>query len=182
MLVWYPISQMAVPGSPGGADQETMLQACDLTDGMQELYVEDAGGHDYGDSICSQEVASDAQQAEQQQASASAAAQAQQEQANLSHDDQVLDSDGSTLDNDLGTWSTDMTTANGQSVYDDESGLSNDISSVQSAMSAVNSDLAQLGGTQGGTTYANDLAAAQTAVPKGMAAVGADDSSKIQGR
>jgi hypothetical protein len=47
-------------------------------------------------------------------------------------------------------------------------------------MSAVNSDLAQIGGTQGGTTYANDLGAAQAAVSKAKAAVSADYSSKIQ--
>jgi hypothetical protein len=228
-LVWYPISQMAVPGSPGSADQETMEQACDLTDGTQELYVEDAGGQMYGDSICSQEeqngwtpeaspgplaaqAQQEARQQAQQQASASAAARAQQEQAALSHDDQALDSDVSALDNDLSTWSSDVATASsdyksllsepvcqpdgssdqntyddaqnvyddGQGVYDDESALSNDISSVQNAMSAVNSDLAQIGGTQGGTTYANDLAAAQAAVSKARAAVRADDSSKIQ--
>lgn len=228
-LVWYPISQMAVPGSSGSADQETMGQACDLTDGTQELYVEDAGGQMYGDSICSQEeqngwtpegspgpLAAQAQQAArqqaQQQASASAAAQAQQDQAALSHDDQALDSDVSALDNDLSTWSSDVATANSdyqsllsepvcqsdgssdqntyddaqnvyddaQSVYDDQSALSNDISSVRAAMSAVNSDLAQIGGTQGGTTYANDLAAAQAAASKARAAVSADDSSKIQ--
>jgi hypothetical protein len=54
-LAWYPISQMAPPGSGGAADGESMQQACDLTDGTQELYVEDAGGQSYGDSICSQE-------------------------------------------------------------------------------------------------------------------------------
>ena len=47
-LVWYSIGQMALPGLAGGADQETMGVACDLTDGTQELYVEDAGGMSYG--------------------------------------------------------------------------------------------------------------------------------------
>jgi hypothetical protein len=32
-----------------------MEQACDLTDGEQELYVEDAGGQTYWDDICSGE-------------------------------------------------------------------------------------------------------------------------------
>jgi hypothetical protein len=54
-LVWYPISQMVPPGQNGTADGETMEQACDLTDGTQELYVEDAGGQSYGDTICSGE-------------------------------------------------------------------------------------------------------------------------------
>ena len=85
-LVWNPISQMIAPGSPGTADDETMQEACDLTDGTQELYVEDTGGQSYGDSICSQEeqngwtpesspgpLAAQAQQQVQAQASASAA-------------------------------------------------------------------------------------------------------------
>lgn len=42
-LVWYPISQMVVPGSGGAADGEAMQEACDVTDGTQELYVEEFG-------------------------------------------------------------------------------------------------------------------------------------------
>ena len=41
---WYPLTQIVLPGSADTADSETMQQACDLTDGSQELYVEDAGG------------------------------------------------------------------------------------------------------------------------------------------
>jgi hypothetical protein len=54
-LNWYDIPQMATPGSQGTADQETMGVACDLTDGTEELFVEDAGGMTYGNSICSSE-------------------------------------------------------------------------------------------------------------------------------
>jgi hypothetical protein len=88
-LVWSPISQMIPPGQPGSADQETMAQACDLTDGTQELYVEDAGGQSYGNGICNQEerngwtpesspgpLAALTQQAGQQQAQAQASASA----------------------------------------------------------------------------------------------------------
>lgn len=138
-LVWYPISQLAAPGSAGNADQETMQQACDLTDGAQELYVEDAGGQDYGDSICSQKeqigwtpetspgpLAAQVQQEAQQQAQASASAaaaqasasaaasQAQavgQAQQSLANDIDTVESDSSTLNNDKSLGS-DITTLN----------------------------------------------------------------------
>jgi hypothetical protein len=109
-LVWYPISQLAVPGSQGSADDDTMQPACDLTADGQELYVEDGGSQQYGDSICSQEerngwtpesspgpLASQAQQEAQQQAQASASAALAQE---ISQDQQNLQQDIATLDSD----------------------------------------------------------------------------------
>jgi hypothetical protein len=120
-LVWGYISAMMPPGQPGTADQETMAVACDLTDGTQELYVEDAGGMDAGNSICSQEeqngwtpetspgplalqMAAQGQQAAQAQASASAAASQQQAvdqaQQQLSNDIGTLQSDAQSLDTD----------------------------------------------------------------------------------
>jgi len=55
-LTWNYVSQLVAPGQPGIVDQETMQQACDLTDTTgEELYVLDAGGQMYGNSICSQE-------------------------------------------------------------------------------------------------------------------------------
>ena len=103
-LVWYPISQMTVPGSQGIADSDTMEEVCDLTDGTQELYVEDGGSALDGDNICNQEeqngwtpegtpgpLASDAQQAAQQQeqAQASASASASQASANAQAEQQA---------------------------------------------------------------------------------------------
>lgn len=120
-LAWQPIGQMVPPDSPGTADGETMGQACDLTDGTQELYIEDAGGMSYGDSICSQEEqngwtpeSSPGPLAvlEQQQAraaagaSASASAAASQAQSvsgaqsSLANDVSALSSDTATLNND----------------------------------------------------------------------------------
>lgn len=127
-LAWYPVSQMVAPGSAGTADGETMEPACDLTDGTEELYVEDAGGQIYGDSICSQEeqngwtpesppgaLAARAQQAARQRARASASAAAaqasasaaaaraqrvSQAQQNLQGDVSALESDSATLNND----------------------------------------------------------------------------------
>jgi chemotaxis protein histidine kinase CheA len=131
-LVWYPISAMVPPGSAGTADQETMAQACDLTDGTQELYVEDAGGEIYGNSICSAEeqngwtpegapgpIASDAQRAAEQQAQASASAAAAQASASaaaarqqqISQAQQSLQSDVSTLDSDANMLNTDKSLA-----------------------------------------------------------------------
>jgi hypothetical protein len=55
-LNWYPINSMVPPGQVGtAANQEIMQQACDLTDGTQELYVEDGGFQVNGDDICSTE-------------------------------------------------------------------------------------------------------------------------------
>jgi chemotaxis protein histidine kinase CheA len=133
-LVWYPISQMVAPGSAGTADGETMQEACDLTDGTQELYVEDAGGQMYGDSICSQEeqngwtpegspgpLAAQAQQAAQQQAQASTSAAAAQASANaaaaqaqqVSQAQNSLQNDISTLGSDANTLNTDNSLASG---------------------------------------------------------------------
>jgi hypothetical protein len=127
-LVWYPITQMVLPGSAGTADQETMHQACDLTDGTQELYVEDAGGQAYGDSICSQEeqngwtpegspgplAARAQQQAEQQaQAQASASAAASQASADTAAQQQAQNAlstlEGFSLSSDLSQLSRDLT-------------------------------------------------------------------------
>ena len=120
-LVWQPIGQMIPPGASGAADSETMGQACDLTDGAQELYIEDAGGMSYGDSICSQEEQNgwtpesspgplalleqqQAQAAAGASASASAAASQAQSvssaQSSLASDVSALSSDSATLNND----------------------------------------------------------------------------------
>lgn len=42
-LAWYPINQLVKLGSRDIADTDTMAETCDLTDGMQELFVEDGG-------------------------------------------------------------------------------------------------------------------------------------------
>ncbi|HEV3382746.1 MAG TPA: hypothetical protein VG142_17425 [Trebonia sp.] len=126
-LVWYPVSQMAVPGSESSADGDTMEQACDLTDGTQELYVEDGGDQTYGDTICSQEerngwtpegspgpLAAQAQQDAQQQAQASASAAAAQASVSaaatlaqeISEGQQNLQSDISTLESDANSLNT----------------------------------------------------------------------------
>jgi hypothetical protein len=141
-LVWYPISQMVAPGSAGTADSETMEEACDLTDGTEELYVEDAGGQSYGDSICSQEeqngwtpesspgpLASQAQQqAEQQaQAQASASAAASQASANAAAEQQAQN---------------DLSTLQGWSLSNDLSSLSSDVTQTNNDLATVKSDAA----------------------------------------
>jgi hypothetical protein len=125
-LVWYPISQIIAPGSAGTADGDTMEQACDLTDGGQELYVEDGGGQSYGDTICSQEeqngwtpesspgpLAAQAQQEAQQQAQAAASASAAQASAaaaaNLA---QEISQDQQNLQSDLGSLESDSNSLN----------------------------------------------------------------------
>ena len=126
-LAWYSVTQMILPGSAGAADGETMQEACDLTDGTQELYVVDAGGQINGDGICSSEerngwtpegspgpLAAQAQrQAEQQaQVQASEAAGAAQQQAQAQQAQQVsqaqqsLSSDVSTLESDFNALNT----------------------------------------------------------------------------
>lgn len=128
-LNWYPLTAMAVPGSPA-ADGGTYSEACDLTaNGGEELYVEDTGGMSYGNSICSGEeangwapegtpgpIASQEQQAGQQQAQASAAASAASASAAAaqaaSRDDSQLNSDVAVLGKDYKTWSADVATAN----------------------------------------------------------------------
>lgn len=125
-LVWYPIGQMTAPGSEGNADDDTMAQACDLTDGTQELYVEDGGDQNYGDTICSQEerngwtpenspgpLAAQAQQAAQQQAQASASAAAAQASASESAAlAQEIGQDQQNLQNDISTLKSDSNSLN----------------------------------------------------------------------
>jgi hypothetical protein len=152
-LTWNFISDLVSPGQPGTADQETMQQVCDLTSGGEELYVEDAGGQTYGNSICSQEeqngwtpesspgpLAALEQQAEQQQAQASASASSAAAQASASSqasaDDQQLDSDVSQLGKDYTSYEGDLATA-------------------QSAYKQVESEPLCSGGTSDQTTYDN---------------------------
>jgi hypothetical protein len=127
-MAWYPISQMVPLGQNGTADGETMEQACDLTDGTQELYVEDAGGQSDGDNICSTEeqngwtpesppgaLAQQAQQQQQAQASASAqastSAAAQAQAAQQQDDVTAVNSDGQTLAGDISKYDSDVSTA-----------------------------------------------------------------------
>lgn len=51
-LAWYPINQLVKLGSPDTADTDTMGETCDLTDGTQELFVEDGGEMPYGAGTC----------------------------------------------------------------------------------------------------------------------------------
>jgi hypothetical protein len=86
-LAWYPINQLVKLGSPDTADSDTMAETCDLTDGTQELFVEDGGEMPYGDGTCNKAeqagwtpeatpgpLASQAQQAQPAAAQASASA------------------------------------------------------------------------------------------------------------
>lgn len=133
-LVWYPISRMSVPGSQGSADSDTLAETCDLTDGTQELFVEDGGSSIYGSGICNSEeqngwtpeetpgpLASEAQQAQQQQEQEqeSASAAAAQASADTAAEQQAqndlntlqgwsLTSDLSKLASDLGQTSADL--------------------------------------------------------------------------
>jgi hypothetical protein len=119
---------MTLPGSAGTSDGETVQQACDLTDGTQELYVQDSGGQMYGDSLCSQEeqngwtpegspgpLASQAQQAAQAQAQAQASASAAASQASANaaakqHAQNDLSTlEGFSLSSDLTKLSGDLT-------------------------------------------------------------------------
>jgi hypothetical protein len=54
-LAWYTINQLVKLGSPDTADTDTMGETCDLTDGTQELFVEDGGEMPYGDGTCTRE-------------------------------------------------------------------------------------------------------------------------------
>ena len=54
-LAWYTINQLVKLGSPDTADTDTMGETCDLTDGTQELFVEDGGEMPYGDGTCTKE-------------------------------------------------------------------------------------------------------------------------------
>ncbi len=103
-LVWYPISSLAVPGSQGSADSDAMQETCDLTDGTQELYVQDGGSMSYGDDICSAEerngwspegtpgpLASQGQNGQQAAAQASASASAAQAEQNAETQESTAD-------------------------------------------------------------------------------------------
>jgi hypothetical protein len=54
-LTWYPINQLVKLGSRDSADTDTMAETCDLTDGTQELFVEDGGEMPYGSGTCTKE-------------------------------------------------------------------------------------------------------------------------------
>jgi hypothetical protein len=54
-LAWYPINQLVKLGSRDTADTDRMAETCDLTDGTQELFVEDGGEMPYGDGTCTRE-------------------------------------------------------------------------------------------------------------------------------
>jgi len=54
-LAWYPINHLVKVGSPDTADTDKMAETCDLTDGKQELFVEDGGEMPYGDGTCTKE-------------------------------------------------------------------------------------------------------------------------------
>jgi hypothetical protein len=54
-LAWYPINQLVKLGSRDSADSDTMAETCDLTDGTQELFVEDGGEMPYGAGTCTRE-------------------------------------------------------------------------------------------------------------------------------
>jgi hypothetical protein len=54
-IAWYPINQLVKLGSPDSADTDTMAETCDLTDGTQELFVEDGGEMPYGSGTCTRE-------------------------------------------------------------------------------------------------------------------------------
>jgi hypothetical protein len=54
-LAWYPINQLVKVGSRDTADTDSMAETCDLTDGTQELFVEDGGEMPYGSGTCTRE-------------------------------------------------------------------------------------------------------------------------------
>ena len=54
-LSWYSINHLAKLGSADVADTDKMAETCDLTDGKQELFVEDGGEMPYGDGTCTRE-------------------------------------------------------------------------------------------------------------------------------
>jgi hypothetical protein len=54
-LAWYPINQLVKLGSRDVADTDRMGETCDLTDGTQELFVEDGGEMPNGDGTCTRE-------------------------------------------------------------------------------------------------------------------------------
>ena len=54
-LAWYPINRLVKLGSLDVADTDRMAETCDLTDGTQELFVEDGGEMPYGAGTCTRE-------------------------------------------------------------------------------------------------------------------------------
>lgn len=141
-LNWYPVSQLVVPGYAGTADQEAMQEACDLTSGGEELFVEDAGGMAYGNSICSQEeqngwtpegspgpLAAQAQQAADQAASAAASVSAAASQASADADAQ-------------NQAASDLTALQQVSYSSDLSSISRDVSTTKAGLGTVKSDAA----------------------------------------
>jgi uncharacterized protein YceK len=54
-LAWIPINQLVKVGSRDVADTDKMAETCDLTDGTQELFVEDGGEMPYGSGTCTRE-------------------------------------------------------------------------------------------------------------------------------
>jgi len=55
-LEWQSISSLAAPHSLGPVDKSLdMGEVCDLTDGTQELYVEDGGNRNLGNELCMEE-------------------------------------------------------------------------------------------------------------------------------
>ena len=52
-LTWYPIQRLVPPGGNGTAGGESMGVTCVLHKGGSTLTVEDAGGMDCGNQICS---------------------------------------------------------------------------------------------------------------------------------
>jgi hypothetical protein len=112
--------------------------SCDLTDGIQELYIVDGGSESYGDSLCSQDeqngwtpegspgpLAALGQQG--QQAAVSASAAASQASADASAEQQAQ---------------TDVSTLEGLSLTSDLSALSGDVQTTGTGLGTVKSDAA----------------------------------------
>jgi len=125
-LNWYPVASLPVIGTTG-SDGDTIAEACDLTDGTQELFVEDGGGMSYGNTICSQEEANGwhsesspgpiaQQEAGEQQANGQASASAAAASASVSssaaaaQDDQSLRQDTATLNGEISSYGRDVAT------------------------------------------------------------------------
>jgi hypothetical protein len=126
-LNWYPVTSLPVIGS-AGSDGDTIGEACDLTDGTEELFVEDGGSMDNGNAICSseeqngwysesspgpiaQEEQSDQQQNEQASAQASAASASASASAAAAQEDQDLQQDTAGLKGEISQYAKDVATA-----------------------------------------------------------------------
>jgi hypothetical protein len=190
-LTWNFISQLVAPGQPGTADQETMQQVCDLTDGTQELYVEDAGGQSYGNSICSQEeqnswtpesspgpLATQAQQAAQSAAQASAAASSAAAQASASAAQaQNVAQGNSALSSDIGTLESDANSLNtNNQLASDVSQMKTDYGTEQRDYQTEQSDYRQ-GGCIGAGGDAGSVGADAGSVGADQGSLNADESS-----